>query len=147
TSGTGSGTGSHDIRSWEFINAYAPIDDFQVRVTASASGTQFPAGSDVLISGTAASRSAGSGVTREMTSVRVNGTEAEVLDPSGNFFTRVLVAPGQNRYDVVATDRGGKTATTALTLEGTPGRAGAVDLSLSDVSASFTAGYGRTSFD
>lgn len=79
--------------------------------------------------------------------VTVDGKPVEVLDPSGRFFTRVTVRPGQNTYTVEATDVYGLTATTTHTLQVVQRAPDAVDFSiLSDITASFRAEYARTSF-
>jgi hypothetical protein len=80
--------------------------------------------------------------------VTLNGRPVDTLDASGNFFSKLTVAPGQNSIDIMATDVAGVIGKTPLTLEGSQAPAGAIDFSLfSDVSASFTGDYARTSFN
>ena len=112
----------------------APLPSIDVR--SPADGSPFLAGSTVLVNGYGSAP------------VDVNGTPVEVMDPAGNFFTRVLVSPGQNTYQFVATDVYGQKASATLTLQGVQPPAGPIDFSLfSDVSASFTGDYARTSFN
>ena len=112
----------------------APFPTIDVR--SPADGSSFLAGSTVLVNGYGSAP------------VDVNGTPVEVMDPAGNFFTRVLVSPGQNTYQFVATDVYGQKASATLTLQGVQPPAGPIDFSLfSDVSASFTGDYARTSFN
>jgi RHS repeat-associated protein len=123
-------------------------EPYAVQVSASAPGVQFLAGLKVLISGRASSVSSDGNTTRAIASVSVNGAPVDALDASGNFFASVPVAPGQTKYDVVATDVGGATGSASLTLEGVTAATGPIDFSLfSDVSASFTGDYARTSFN
>ncbi len=80
--------------------------------------------------------------------VTADGKPVEAADASGNCFTRVLVAPGQNVYRFAATDALGQTAEATLTLPGVAAPEGDAKFSLlSDVSASFKSEYDRTSFD
>jgi RHS repeat-associated protein len=105
-------------------------------VKSPADGSSFSAGTTVLVTGFASAP------------VLVDGKPVEVFDPADNFFTRVVVAPGQNVYHFAATDSLGQTTTRTLTLQGVQNPPGAIDFSLfSDVTASFTGEYGRTSFN
>lgn len=80
--------------------------------------------------------------------VLVNGQPVDVIDASGNFFTKVDVLPGRNVYEFNATDAFGQTATTALTITGTQKRPGQIDFSqFADITGSFSGVYGRTSFN
>ncbi len=117
-----------------------------VHVNATSSGMHLSADSTTLISGRASSVRSDGGPGRAIQSVAVNGIPVDALDASGNFFARVHVAPGQNNFDIIATDVGGLADHTFLTLEGVQRPSGEIDFSLfSDVSASFTADYARTS--
>jgi RHS repeat-associated protein len=114
-----------------------------VSVAAPAAGATFTPGQSVLVSGQASA-----GGTGRVVAVTVNGIEVEALDAAGDYFTTLTIAPGQNPIQVQATDDHGHTATASLTVSGVARPAGAPDLSaLADVSASFTAGYARTSLD
>src|SRR4029453_7226226 len=58
------------------------------------------------------------------------------------------ILPGEDRFEVAATDVYGQTTTTAITLEGTQRPEGEVDFSLlADITASFRAEYARTSYN
>ncbi len=115
-----------------------------VNVLSPQNGVAFAGGSTVLVSGEARAKTVGSSIT----SVTVNGQPVDALDPTGNFFTRVTVAPGQTVLSIVATDSYSQTAATSLTLRGASPSAGPIDFSLfSDVSASFRGEYGRTSWN
>jgi RHS repeat-associated protein len=114
-----------------------------VSVATPAAGATLAPGQTVLASGRASP-----GGTGRVVSVTVNGTQVEALDAAGDYFTTLTVAPGQNPIHVQATDDQGHTAAASLTVSGVARPAGAPDLSaLADVSASFTAGYARTSLD
>ncbi len=147
TSGTGMGTGDHDIRSWQFVNDYNPIGDYQVSLSASAPASEFAAGTTVLISGHAASVRDDGGATRQIVAASVDGIPVDALDGLGNFFTQVTVLPGKNVFELTAVDVGGQSAATTLILEGTQRPEGTAAELLFDVSPSFAPEYARTSFD
>jgi RHS repeat-associated protein len=112
-----------------------------VTVSTPADGSSIAANTSVLVSGHATSDLAIGVVT-------VNGQPVDTLDSSGDFFTKVDILPGQNRFTFTAYDAAGGQASTTLTLNGAQQPPGAVDYSLlSDVSASFKGQYARTSFD
>ena len=48
--------------------------------------------------------------------VRVNGQAVEALDAAGNFFSTVQVRPGQNTFEVVATDAFNQSTTNSITV-------------------------------
>ncbi len=106
-------------------------------------GSSFDAGAQVLISGHVPIDMLSS-----LGNVTLDGRVVDAMDGAGNFFTRVLVRPGENAFEFTATDAQGLASNTRLTLSGKQSLAGAIDLSLlSDVSASSDGVYGRTSFD
>ena len=107
-----------------------------ISINSPADGSSFLAGSGILITGSASDP------------VTMNEKPVAVMDASGNFFNQVVVSPGENDYLFAARDQYGQTATAKLVLFGTQPQPGAIDFSLfSDVSASFTGDYARTSFN
>ncbi len=62
----------------------------QVQVSATARDSQFPAGTDVLISGRASSARIDNPATRDIANVTLNGVPVDALDASGNFFSTVV---------------------------------------------------------
>ena len=80
--------------------------------------------------------------------VTLNGTPVEAMDAAGDFFTRVVVNPGINVLTFASSMNNGPTSTVTLTLEGVQPTPGTIDFTnFSDVSASFTGDYARTSFN
>ena len=133
------------------VSATSPVRPPGLTIATPFDHVQVASGASVLLSGTAiASVVAGSSsaaVPNRIVDVTVNGTPVEVLDIGGHFFQKVVVAPGENHYDVVATDTFGQTSHATLTLSGSSQPPAQVDFSdLSDVSASFIAEYARTSY-
>lgn len=113
-------------------------------IAAPNEGAAFQPFSTILISGTVAASKTPSAVR----SVTLDGVRVTTIDQSGNFFTEVTVLPGENVFQFMATDSTGQTAAKSLTLWGQETAEGELDFSqLEDVSASFTAEYGRTSFN
>ena len=107
----------------------------------------YPQGSSALVTGIAAS-TGGCANENSIRSVYVNGRPVDVLDATGNFFTRVNVAPGRNNYSFTATDAFGQTSSASLTLFGFEPTTNRIDFSIvSDVSASFLGDYAQTSFN
>ena len=53
-----------------------------------------------------------------VTNVTVNGVAVGALDPAGDFFANVTVAPGQNIFQISASDASGDTVSTTLTVQG-----------------------------
>jgi hypothetical protein len=78
-------------------------------------------------------------------SVTVNGKPVDAIDASGNFFSPVDVRPGQNVYEVIATDALNQNTTNSITLFGTT--CPQAFSSLGEVSSSLRPEYGRTSFN
>ena len=76
--------------------------------------------------------------------VAVNGLPVDALDAAGNFYSVVGIRPGQNIFEVTATDAFEQTTTNTITVIGTtcPDNFS----SLGVVSASVEPEYGRTSF-
>jgi hypothetical protein len=117
----------------------------EISVSSPANNSEFAAGSSVLVTGHVE-------VDRPYLSVAyvaVNeDTLVDRLDSSGNFFSQVIVRPGQNVFDFTVTDTAGRQATATLTLLGVQPTPGEIDFSLfSDVTASLEGEYGRTSFN
>jgi RHS repeat-associated protein len=111
-------------------------------VSTPASGASVKAGQTVLIAGSALDGA------RPAYPVTINGRPVEVIDPAGNFFSRVTIAPGSNEFAFTATDGLGQEASALLTVEGNPGTSGAIDFAgLSNVTPSFIGDYARTSFN
>ncbi len=105
-------------------------------VAAPGGGTTFPAGSTILLTGTASGP------------VTLNGTPVQAMDAAGDFFTSVVVTPGINTLDFASSVNNGPASTVTLTLEGVQPTPGTIDFTnLSNVSASFTGDYARTSFN
>lgn len=76
--------------------------------------------------------------------VTVDGQPVEALDASGNFFSTLEIRPGENRFEVAATDSFGLSTTNVLTVYGTT--CPQTFASLGEVTASTTPQFGRTSF-
>lgn len=82
-----------------------------------------------------------------ITHVTVNGQPVDVLDASGRFYTRVPILPGDNTFEVVATDLHGQSVATSVVVEGIQRSPAEIDFStLADITASFDVEYARTSF-
>ncbi|NLF33147.1 MAG: hypothetical protein GX591_19960, partial [Planctomycetes bacterium] len=114
----------------------------RIRVDAPADGSRIAAGATALISGLA---SAGH-PTVPLAAVMIDGSPVDALDAAGAFFTQVIVAPGQNTFELTAIDVAGKSATTSLTLVGIPGDPSHQPwTSMTDL-AQFSTDYHRTSF-
>jgi streptogramin lyase len=122
-----------------------------VEVISPAVGTSINAGTAIVLSGLATAAQPvlpdGNRARNAITHVLVNGKPVDVLDESGRFFTRVTIQPGDNAFIIEAGDLYDQTATTQIVVTGTQRVPGAVDFSqLSDITASFTADYARTSY-
>jgi RHS repeat-associated protein/fimbrial isopeptide formation D2 family protein/uncharacterized repeat protein (TIGR01451 family) len=110
-----------------------------ITINASAPDTQFAEGSKVLITGKVES-------TDPVAAVFVNGVPVDAVDAAGNFFTLVTVGVGGNKFIFDGINTKEQKATTSLSLTGVaPGSDGFSSLSI--VSKSLAAEYGRTSFD
>ena len=122
-----------------------------VKIVSPKNGSEQSLGQNTLITGhVVAATDIGSAFARTLNRivlVTVDGRPVDALDSSGNFFASVSLLPGANSYEFMATDAFGQTASTTLTLYGTQASPGEQEFSLvSDVTASFFAEYGRTSF-
>ena len=122
-----------------------------VKIVSPKNGSEQSLGQNTLITGhVVAATDIGSAFARTLNRivlVTVDGRPVNALDSSGNFFASVSLLPGANSYEFMATDAFGQTASTTLTLYGTQASPGEQEFSLvSDVTASFFAEYGRTSF-
>ncbi len=115
-----------------------------VAIQSPVDGSEFAVGTLVLVQGQAVGGSRGNPVR----SVTISGHPVEALDPAGNFFTRVAVAPGENHFSVIVTDTLGQSAAASLTLTGIQPSAGAIDFTtLAELAPnSFVGEYGRTSW-
>ena len=102
-----------------------------------------PAGTSVLVTGLVVPGTP----TGIIAAVWVNGVPVEGLDAAGDFFTRVMVLPGQNAFHFTTADILGNTASTTLTLTGTQIAPGTLNFSQLSTIASFQPVYFRTSFD
>jgi RHS repeat-associated protein/uncharacterized repeat protein (TIGR01451 family) len=109
-----------------------------INYTSPANGSEVLAGSQQLLTGFV--QSGGSPIV----AVTVNGKGVDVLDAAGNFFTNVPILPGDNTFTAMALDALGHTTSAILTLEGVQPGPINFDL-LSDVTASMTPSYARTS--
>jgi streptogramin lyase len=132
--------------------AIAALAPPSIVVQTPADGASLPAGQTILISGQAlAARTQLLNLPPAANSIRLvtsNDVPVDALDALGNFFTRVLIKPGQNVFTFRTMDAYGQTGMTTLTLEGVQLPAGDIDFSLfADVSSSMAGEYGRTSFD
>ena len=119
-------------------------------IQASAPTDELAAGRQVVISGQAFGgaliRGDDEGEPIPIISVTVDGRQVDVLDANGQFFAVVDVLPGENEFELVATDEAGQTAATSVSVFGTTSEAD-VDLSqFADVTGSFSGVYGRTSW-
>ncbi|SIN91632.1 Putative Ig domain-containing protein [Singulisphaera sp. GP187] len=114
-----------------------------VAIISPADNGQATAGSTVLVTGQVTASTPGTPV------VAANGTPVDAVDAANNFFNRQSVALGPNASTYTAIDASGQ-ASSPVTLHetGTNPPAGPIDFaSLSDVTASFSPQYGRTSYN
>jgi hypothetical protein len=87
-------------------------------------------------------------VDNQIAYVTINGLPVDVLDQGGNFFAQVEILPGDNVFEVVATDLYGQTASETLTIAGVDNDPDEIDFTrFADITGSFTGVYGRTSFN
>ena len=56
--------------------------------------------------------------TIQIESITINGAPVDALDPLGNFFSTVTLAPGPNVFDVVVTTEAGRVTESSITLFG-----------------------------
>ncbi len=85
------------------------------------------------------------GNANRITLVTVNGQPVDALDAAGNFFSNIEIKPGQNVFNVVATDAFNQSTTNTVTVYGTTCPQNFS--SLGEVSSSVTPEYGRTTFN
>lgn len=83
--------------------------------------------------------------TNRITLVTVNGQPVDALDAAGNFFSNIEIKPGQNVFNVVATDAFSQSTTNTVTIFGTTCPQNFS--SLGEVSSSVTPEYGRTTLN
>jgi RHS repeat-associated protein len=82
--------------------------------------------------------------------VALNGRAVDTIDASGRFFSRQVLAQGDNVFTIDVTNANGTTVYDSQTVKvtGKTTLPGQIDLDLyTDVTPSFEIGYGRTSFD
>lgn len=79
----------------------------------------------------------------EIVRVSINGQSVDALDAAGNFFAKVEIKPGPNRFVVVASDELLQSVTNVVSVFGLP--SAQQFSSLGEVSASVIPRYGRTS--
>lgn len=109
-------------------------------LTLSTEGDEFsrPVGSKMLLTGQVS----------DAVTVTNNGRPVDAIDVAGNYFSLVEIQPGTNTLELTARDALGTTATVNVQVTGIQSADGEIDFSqLSDITASFPAEYGRTSFD
>jgi RHS repeat-associated protein len=126
--------------SWGFTHGQADIS--RVRITYAGTVTGDPDFAFDNIAGVPDSTARAA----DIVAMTVNGSPVASLDPAGNFFDRVTIGPGENRFDVTAYDSLGESTTRSVTLIGSQ-RGGVDQTQLVDLSATFKAEYARTSFD
>ncbi|MEX1028303.1 MAG: FG-GAP-like repeat-containing protein, partial [Candidatus Paceibacterota bacterium] len=143
-----------EANSWEVYNNYrrnrqpTGTQFGPPSISVSAPNTLFPAGSQVILTGIAsADGTRADGSANAIDLVDVNGAPVHVLDPAGQFFTQVEILPGDNAFTFTATDSGGQTVSTSLTLRGVEDEPDIDVARFADVTASFAGVYGRTSFN
>ncbi|TVS19191.1 MAG: hypothetical protein EA424_09215, partial [Planctomycetaceae bacterium] len=113
-----------------------------IQVESPTDNSRFATGTEVLITGLAA----GGHRTVPLATVMIDGAPVDALDAAGRFFTQVMVAPGQNSFQLTAVDVAGRTAITDLILVGVPEEPSLVSwTSMTDLTEFVTA-YQRTSF-
>src|SRR5207248_2311003 len=96
------------------------------------------AGTPFLIQGAATlSPTAGSQIKIER--VTVDGLPVDAIDAAGSFFHSVVLAPGQNHYNMEAFDSIGRTAAVEISITGTQSTSTPDFSELADVSASLDA--------
>ena len=135
----------------------------ELSISAIATGQRFPVGSNVIITGdikpaVAILKNAG-GPTGRLSVVEspsaksphvfVNGRPVDVIDPTGRFFARVSISPGENIFEFTTTDEAfGQSATATVTIDGVQSDGVDVIFDLvSDVSGSLLGEYARTSLN
>jgi hypothetical protein len=106
---------SHAVVHSDVLPTSDPISDLQfyvpspptptLLITSPVNNTAFVAGSSVLVTGSTSAPTT------------INGKPVDVTDPAGNFFSQVIVSPGENVFNFTATDAFGQTATATLTLQ------------------------------
>jgi hypothetical protein len=144
--------GSNESLNWRLIGTTGVGNPggeqpYVVHVSATTTGSQLQSGTETLISGNAESIRIDNAASRPIAVVTINGVPVETVDASGNFFAKLSVGPGQNSFNIVATDVQGTTGSTSVTLQGVQLQRGPIDFTnLSNVSASFTGDYARTSY-
>jgi RHS repeat-associated protein len=112
---------------------------------------EIAAGTSLVISGLATAAQpvlpSGAVVRNSLTHVTLNGKPVDLLDSSGQFFMKIEVQPGINRLEFAAYDIYGQVGRTIVEIGGVQKNPGDINFSnLSDISASFTVEYARTSF-
>ena len=167
-------TGAHETAGFDFTDesgvarfsytSLAPGDDTITAVVGSASDTvamtwdalplsleiisplnddAFESGASVLVTGRAVIANPGA----TLTSLTVNGQPIQTVDAAGQFFTQVLVLPGENRLLFEATDSLSQSDQGELLIHGQRAPPGAVDLFTTELTASLQVLYGRTSLN
>lgn len=150
TAGTGAAVGHHDLISWQYNDSFSPIGVADFVLSASLPKATAVAGTPLLLSGNALSGVVRNGQLASLNAishVMVNGRPVDVLDSAGNFFSNVVVAPGNNVFVVTAFDETGQARTASLSVNGTSTPESDVNLQrLSDVTGAFTGIYATTSY-
>ncbi|MCA9224818.1 MAG: VCBS repeat-containing protein, partial [Planctomycetales bacterium] len=144
-----------EANSWEVYNNYRrnlQPTGTQIgppSISLSAQDAQFPAGTQVLVSGRAiAQGNRSDGSANHIEFVLVNNQSVDVLDEAGNFFALVDIVGGANDFTFTATDTVGQSVSSVLTLFGASEPDAEIDFSrFADITGSFSGAYFRTSFN
>src|SRR6185436_1413233 len=124
--------GQNESLNWRLIATTGISNPGGANITINVSppGSQFAAGSAILLSGQAhAEGLLPNGRPDSVAGVELNGGAVDVLDASGRFFASVVVNPGLNRFEFFATDAAGNTAESFVEVTGTQLAPGSVDFS------------------
>lgn len=122
-----------------------------VTIGQPADGIEVPVGS-IVLSGFAGASLPGLPDQRQFPNrisyVTINGRPVDVLDPAGNFFSRIDVLPGRNDFAISAVDIYGQSSTVSLSVNGVQSAPGEIDFRrFTDMTANFSGVYFRTSFN
>jgi hypothetical protein len=140
--GTSQSSSAPPIPSDPLPQPNAPIVSIVAIPSVLASGTR------IVVSGNATATPSTNGQPRnEIQSILINGIPSETLDASGNYFSSIVVLPGQNYFSVSVTDTLGRSTTKTIGTTGVDNASLLTDLSrYEDVTPSFAGAYGRTLF-
>ncbi|MHC1763418.1 MAG: putative Ig domain-containing protein [Verrucomicrobiia bacterium] len=137
------------LADWPNNRVYRITPNFEptaLFLSLNATPAHVRAGTELAISGLAGYTGRLSGRGKAL-NVSINSQAVEALDVSGNFYTRAIIKPGRNSFNIQAADELGGSASAVVEVVGTEADRHS-DLSrLSVVSGSIIGEYGRTTFN